>query len=257
MNKTIDDLLNHTSIRRYLDKEIEPEVLDLLLQAGQRAPSAGNLQNYSLLVLDDKEIMEKIAKDAGAPFLTKAPLCIISLVDHHRFWKLCQINDAPFPFNTADGVFTGMWDAIVSLHNIQVAAESLGLGTCYIGLILETDNKKLLGLPDYVFAAGMLSIGYPEIKPDLRQRLPRKAVVHKNFYRSPSDDEITAYYSDWMNNWNKFYDKLPEEKKKYWNEELGVYNNAQYVTKTVYTEERLNEWSEKMLANIRGAKYQI
>jgi nitroreductase len=257
MNETVKQLLDHTSIRRYADKPIEQDKLDLLLQIGSRAPSAGNLQNYSLLVLDDKEKMAKIAKDAGAPFLTKAPVCIIALVDHYRFNRLCAINDAPFPFATADGVFIGMWDAIVALHNIQVAAESMGLGTCYIGLILETDNKQLLGLPEYTFAAGMLSLGYPEKKPDLRKRLPLEAIDNKNEYQPPSDEEITDYYADWMLNWDRYYERLSDEKKKHWNEELGVYNNAQYITKTVYTVERLKEWGEKIITNIKGAGYKI
>lgn len=257
MNETIESLLNHTSIRRYLDKPIEQEKIDLLLEIGSRAPSAGNLQNYSLLILDDKDKMKRIAKDAGAPFLTKAPLCIVALVDHFRFHRLCQLNDAPFPFDTADGVFIGMWDAIVALHNIQVAAESLGLGTCYIGLILETDNKEILNLPEYTFAAGMLSIGYPEIKPDLRKRLPVEAIIHKNKYQKPNDKEIMDFYKDWMANWDRFYNKLSNEKKKHWNEKLGVNNNAQYVTKTVYTKERLEEWSEKILKNIKEAGYEL
>jgi FMN reductase (NADPH)/FMN reductase [NAD(P)H] len=257
MNETINSLLDHTSIRRYSPEPIEQEKLDLLLKIGSRAPSAGNLQNYSLVVLDDKEKMATIAKDAGAPFLTKAPLCIIALVDHYRFHQLCSINDAPFTFDTADGVFTGMWDAIVALHNIQVAAESMGLGTCYIGLILETDNKKILGLPEYTFAAGMLSLGYPEKKPDLRKRLPLEAIVHRNEYHKPTDQEISDYYSEWMKNWDRFYERLSEEKKEHWNKELGVSNNVQYITKTVYTKERLEEWSSKILKNIKKAGYKI
>ncbi|MEA2070407.1 MAG: nitroreductase family protein, partial [Asgard group archaeon] len=93
MNETIENLLNHTSIRRYLDKPIAKETIDLLLKIGSRTPSSGNLQNYSLLVLDDKEKMTRLAKDVGAPFLTKAPLCIIALVDYYRFKKLCEINE--------------------------------------------------------------------------------------------------------------------------------------------------------------------
>ena len=257
MNETLKLLENHTSIRRYLDKAIEPEKIELLLKMASRAPSAGNLQNYSLLVLDDKEKMAKIAKDAGAPFLTKAPLCVIALVDYYRFWRLCKQNDAPFPFDSPDGVFVGMWDAIVALHNLQIAAESIGLGTCYIGLILETDNKKLLNLPDYVFAAGMLSIGYPEIKPDLRKRLPLEAIIHKNEYQIPTDEKITDFYADWMKNWDRYYERLSDEKKKQWNEEMGVYNNAQYITKAVYTVDLLEELGEKVMQNIRGAKYKI
>jgi len=257
VNPTIESLLSRTSIRRYADGPVEKEILELLLRAGVRAPSAGNLQNYSLMVVDDRNTLERLAEDAGAPFLAGAPMCIIGLVDHYRFKRLCEINDAPFAFDTADAVFIGMWDAIVALHTVSIAAESLGLGTCYIGFILETDNKELLGLPDHVFAAGMMAVGYPEAKPDLRTRLPLEAVVHKNTYSVPTDDELRARYEDWMAKWDSFYERLSDEKKKHWNEDLGVNNNAQYITRTVYTPERMREWGRLVLKNIRGAGYDI
>ena len=257
MNEVIDSLLNHRSIRKYSDKAIEPEVLNQILEAGIRAPSAGNLQNYSLMVLDDKEKMDLIGKEAGAPFLTNAPMCIVAFVDYYRFKRLTEMFDAPYPFDGADSIFIGMWDAIVALHNIQVAAEGMGLGTCYIGLILETDNKKLLGLPDHVFAAGMMSIGYPGNVPEKRTRLPLESVLHRNEYREPSDEELKDWYKDWLAKWPNFYDRLSDEKKKHWKEELGVSNNVQYVTKTVYTVDRLTEWSKKIEQNIRNAKYKF
>ena len=257
MNQVIESLLNHRSIRKYSDKEIEPEVLQQVLEAGIRAPSAGNLQNYSLMVLDDKETMDAIGKEAGAPFLTDAPMCIIAFVDYYRFKRLSELFDAPFPFDGADAIFVGMWDAIVALHNIQVAAEGLGLGTCYIGLILETSNKKLLGLPDHVFAAGMMSIGYPGNVPEKRTRLPLEAVLHKNSYQEPTDDELKNWYKEWLAKWDNFYERLTDEKKKHWNEELGVSNNVQYITKTVYTIEMIGELDKKVENNIREAKYKL
>ena len=257
MNPTIDTLLNHTSIRNFADRPVGEEILNLLLEAGTRAPSAGNLQNYSLMVVDDRSTLEKLGQESGAPFLAGAPLCIVALADHYRFKRLCEIYDAPFGFNTADAVFIGMWDAIVALHNISVAAESLDLGTCYVGYILETDNKSILGLPDHVFAAGMLAVGYPEAKPALRSRLPVGAVVHRNSYSIPTDDELRARYGEWMAKWDSFYERLSDEKKRHWKDELGVSNNAQYITKTVYTPERLKEWGRLVLRNIRGAGYHI
>ena len=257
MNPTIECLLNHKSIRKYADRPVEPETLSLLLRAGIRAPSAGNLQNYSLMVVDDEGVMARLAKDAGAPFLSRAPMCIISLVDYSRFKRLCELNDAPFGFDTPDAVFIGVWDAIVALHNISVAAESLGLGTCYIGFILETDNREILGLPDHVFAAGMMSVGYPDEEPGLRTRLPVEAVVHRNRYYNPTDEELSAYYREWMSKWDDFFERQSADGKRHWVDELGVSNNAQYICKTVYTPERLEEWGKLVLANIRGAKYRI
>jgi FMN reductase (NADPH) len=249
--------MNHASVRRYADEPVDPETLSVLLEAGIRAPSAGNLQNYSLMVVDDRSVLDRLAEEAGAAFLRQAPMCIVSLVDHYRFKRLCDLYDAPFTFDTADAVFIGMWDAIVALHNISVAAESLGLGTCYVGFILETDNRDILGLPDHVFAAGMMSVGYPESKPGLNSRLPIDAVVHRNSYRKPADEELAEVYGEWMSKWDTFYERLSDGKKKHWNSELGVSNNAQYITKTVYTRERMEKWGELVLDNVRGAGYSI
>ena len=257
MNKTIKSLLNHRSIRKYKDKPIESKILDLLLEAGNRAPSSGNLQNYSLLILDDKDKLKKIGKVVGAPFIADASICIVSLVDYYRFWRLCDAFDAPFHFDSADSIFIGMWDSLVALHNIAIAAESLGLGTCYIGMILATENQELFDLPEYVFASGMLSIGYPANIPDLRTRLPVETLVHKNSYKIPTDDELKEKYKDWLAKWDNYYEKMSDEKKKHWNEELGVSNNVQYITKTAYTEEIIEDSSKKIFKNIRKAKYRI
>jgi nitroreductase len=257
MNETITSLLNHKSIRRYQEKTIEPEVLDKLLEVGMRAPSSGNLQNFSLLVVDDKEKLALLAEETYAAFVKKAPVSIIALVDYYRFNRLCKMFDAPFHYDNADSIFIGCWDAIVALHNIAVAAESMGLGTCYVGLILQTDNKKIFDLPDYVFAVGMLTIGYPDHEPDFRPRHQMEAIVHKNNYQKFTDEELKEYYENWLLNWDRFYKKLSDEKKKHWNEELGVRNNVQYVTKTVYTEERIKEWSKGIALNLKKAKYKI
>jgi nitroreductase len=249
--------MEHVSVREYSDRPVEPETLDLPLRVAVRAPSAGNLRNYSLVVIDDREKMERLAADSGEAFVAKAPLCVVALVDHYRFGRLCRLNDAPFPFDTADAMFIGMWDAVVALHNMAVAAESLGLGTCYIGFILKADNREILGLPDHVFAAGMMSLGYPRKKPEPRSRLPLEAVVHRNTYKLPTDQEIAGFYREWMAKWDRFYASRTEEEKTRWRDELGVLNNAQYITKTVYTRDRLKEWGEMISRNIRRAGYSV
>lgn len=257
MNDTITNLMNHKSIRRYKNKQIEPEILEKLLDVGMRAPSSGNLQNYSLLVIDDKEKLSLLAEETHAPFVKNSPISIIALVDYHRFFRLCEMFDAPFHYDNADSVFIGCWDAIVALHNIEVAAESIGLGTCYVGLILSSNNKKMFNLPDYTFAVGMITIGYPDHEPDLRPRHQKEAIVHRNNYKQFTDEELKKYYENWLLNWDRFFEKLSKEKKKHWNEELGVKNNVQYVTKTVYTEERIKKWSEEIANNLKKAKFEI
>ncbi|NHJ32224.1 MAG: hypothetical protein FK732_05130 [Asgard group archaeon] len=257
MNKVIDNLMNHRSIRRYKDKVIEPDILNKLLQAGLRAPSSGNLQNYSLIVVDDEDKLDRLAEETYSPFVRKAPISIIAFVDQYRFYRLCKMFDAPFHFDNADSVFVGCWDAIVALHNIVVAAEGIGLGTCYIGLIQSINNKEIFDLPDYVFAVGMVTIGYPDHEPDLRPRKQLEAIVHRNSYQKFTDVNLQTYYKDWLLNWNRYYEKLSDEKKKHWNDELGVFNNVQYIAKTVYTEERITEFGDKIAANLKKAKFHI
>lgn len=156
-----------------------------------------------------------------------------------------------------DSIFIGMWDALIALHNIAIAAESMGLGTCYIGMILGTENQELFELPDYVFAAGMLSIGYPANIPGLRTCLPVDTLVHKNTYKIPTDEELKENYKEWLSKWDEFFEKLSDEKKQQWNKELGIKNNVQYITKTAYTKEIIEDSSNNIVKNIRKAEYRI
>nr|NHJ86117.1 hypothetical protein [Asgard group archaeon] len=236
---------------------IEPELLDKLLQVGIRAPSSGNLQNYSLLVVDDEGKKAKLAEDTFSPFVKNAPIVIIALIDQYRFYRLSKIHNSPFHYDNADSVFIGAWDAIVALHNIVVAAESAGLGTCYIGLILQADYRELFDLPDYTFAVGMVTIGYPDLEPEQRPRHKLEAILHRNAYTKFTDEQLLDYYDNWLQNWPRFFNKLTDERKAHWRDELGVSNNVQYVAKTVYTEERVKEWGEKITENLHKAKFAV
>lgn len=89
-----------------------------------------------------------------------------------------------------------MWDALIALQNMVVAAESLGLGTCYLGSGVELDIQELFGTPELVFPTGLVCLGYPDADPVLSRRLPLEAVMHRNRYHLPSRDDINAWYKD-------------------------------------------------------------
>ncbi len=252
-NAVIDSLLDHRSVRRFKDKPIEPEVLEMLLKAGLRAPSAGNLQSYSLIVVDDREKKEELARACGGQdFIVDAAVNIVAVVDQFRFKKWVELNKGHFHADYAVALFIGFWDAIIALHNIVVAAESIGLGTCYVGNFLAADIQSLFGTPDYVVPAGLVSIGYPDEEPELRPRLPLEAVVHRNSYRVHSDDEIRSLYQVKDDRWNTFSE---EARKRF--AERGVLNMAQYVTLMHYSEDFIRSESEKLLQTIRRAKFKL
>jgi len=248
-NAVIDNLMNHRSVRRFKSKPIEPEKLDLILNVGIRAATAGNLQQYSLIVVDDVEKKRALWDSPVA----EAPTMIIAVVDEYRMKRWVELSDAPFYFNHAVNLFIGFWDAIIALHNVVVAAESLGLGTCYMGTVLSVDIQRALGTPEYVFPAGMVWLGYPDESPELRSRLPLEAVVHRNGYHVPTDDEIRAFYHQKNQEW---WDGLSEQSKRAFRER-GITNKAQERTIGHYTEQFIKGESKRILENLEKAKFKL
>jgi nitroreductase len=248
-NAVIDCLMNHRSVRRFKSKPIEPEKLDLILNAGIRAATAGNLQQYSLIVIDDVE-KKRALWDSPA---VEAPTMIIAVVDEYRMRRWVELSDAPFYFNHVVNLLIGFWDAVIALHNIVVAAESLGLGTCYMGTVLSVNIQRALGTPEYVFPAGMVWLGYPDESPELRSRLPLEAVVHRNGYHVPTDEEIRAFYHQKNQEW---WDGLSEESKRTFRER-GITNKAQERTIGHYTEQFIRGESKRILENLEKAKFKL
>lgn len=110
----------------------------MILKAGIRAATAGNLQLYALVVFDEDEQKEALG-------LTHAPLVIVAMVDLYRLKRWFELSDtAPVYNNRSNSLFIGFWDAIIALHNIVVTAESVGLGTCYmVSNSFETNCPQL------------------------------------------------------------------------------------------------------------------
>jgi nitroreductase len=247
-NPVIDCLMNHRSIRKFKPQALEAETLQTLLQAGIRAASAGNLQHYSLIVVDDPEKKKALLDWPEAGLVTY----FIATVDEYRFKRWTELSKAPFYFDQAVNLFIGYWDAIVALHNIQVAAESLGLGTVYIGTVLSSDINAILGTPEYVFPAGMLVVGYPDETPELRPRLPLEAVVHYNNYHVPTDDEVNTFFLEKNRLWNS----LPASRREKLIEQ-GITNMAQRTTLGHYTAEFIEGESKAIFENLKKAGFKL
>ncbi|WP_443659022.1 nitroreductase family protein [Clostridium algidicarnis] len=173
-NEVINILKNHRSIRSFENKKIEKRVLDEILQAGIRAANSGNLQGYSLVVLDDLDKLKALG-------VYNTPLVILALADAYRTKRWFNaFGEDNTPVNTIHGLFMNNWYALICLHNISIAAESLGIGTYYNGDVISMDIRKVINNPVYTFPASMLCLGYPKNEGRLLDRLPLDAVVHYN-----------------------------------------------------------------------------
>jgi len=149
-------------------------------------------------------------------------------------------------------LFIAYWDAVIALQNIVIAAESLGLGTVYVGLVLSRNVQEWLGAPEYVFPAGLVFIGYPDESPELRPRLPLEAVVHRNSCHVPSDEEICAHFRDKNQQW----EDLPQAKREKLREKK-IENYAQFVTLGHCTPEFIRSESEKLIENLKRAGFKL
>jgi nitroreductase len=210
MNPTIETLLNRKSIRAFESRPIEPEVKAQIVQATLRAPTAGNMMLYSIIDVTDQRIKDTLAKTCDSqPFIARAPMVWVFLADYQRWYdyflhcgvdEVCARKNRPVRKPAEGDLFLACCDALIAAQNAVVAAESFGIGSCYIGDIIEQyeTHKGLFNLPQYVFPICMLVFGYPTKQQKgqrLTTRFDQKYIVFENGYQqlTPVDfDEMFA-----------------------------------------------------------------
>lgn len=201
MNEVIESLYRRKSVRAYEDREIPEEMKQLILEAVMQAPSAGCQQLYTILDITDQKLKEALAETCDhQPFIAKAPMVLVFCADCKK-WYDAYIEAGCEPRKPGVGdLMLAVTDTVIAAQNAVTAAESLGIGSCYIGDIMENceEQRKLLQLPDYVFPAAMLVFGWPTKQQKERQkpeRCDQKHIVHENTYRSMDGAELRAMFA--------------------------------------------------------------
>ena len=201
MNEVLKQLKERKSVRVYEERPIAPEVKQAVLEAAIQAPSAGNMALYTILDITDPEIKAALAKSCdNQPFIAKAPMVLVFCADYHRWYEVfCEYVDEVRRPGMGD-LFLAQADALIAAQNAVVAAHSLGLGSCYIGDIIENFeyHQELLKLPQYVVPAAMLCIGYPTAQQLQRPKPPRhpvEALVHENGYDQEKAEKMAQMLS--------------------------------------------------------------
>ena len=200
MNTILESLYQRKSCRVFTDEPVSEGLKKELICAAMQAPTAGNMHLYSIIDITDQAIKDQLAESCDhQAFIAKAPLVFVFCADYHRAWLGMKTFIDP---NTrkpeAGDMFLAMSDALICAQNMVVAAQGLGLGSCYIGDILENYeyHRDLLKLPEAVWPIGMLVIGYPT-QHQLDRKKPKRFepdfVVHTNAYTSLSTEDHQAY----------------------------------------------------------------
>lgn len=198
------------SLRTYAPEMIREEDLDRILEAAMQAPTAGKQMLYSIIVIRNQEMKEKLAESCDhQPFIAKAPVLLLFVADHSKWFEYYRINDVPAFADREEGLcweepqesdlFLAMEDTMAAAENAVLMAEALGIGSCYIGDILERYeyHRELLSLPKGTAPIALLTLGYyPEgYKRVHRKRYDRKYVVFEERYHQLTPEELMDMYA--------------------------------------------------------------
>lgn len=213
MNQTIRQLKERKSVRVFEDRHLPPEEVSAILEAAVNAPTAGNQQLYTIIHVTDPQLKARLAESCDhQPFIAKAPLVLVFCADCRKWYQAFLENGCQPRKPGVGDLMLAVSDTNIAAQNAVVAAQSLGIGSCYIGDIMEQaqTQRQLLSLPAYVFPAAMVVFGYPTAQQLERPKPPRSPmhhIVHENGYRDQTAEERkqmlgvkagTVPFEDWI-----------------------------------------------------------
>jgi nitroreductase len=239
------EILNkHVTIRNFSDKKIDDTLLQSILYSGSKASTTGNMQLYSIIVSKEQKQRDKLLPlHFNQPVAKNAPVLLTFVADFNRFSKWCKVNNAKPGYDNFLSFYTASIDALLVAQNVCIAAESSGLGICYLGTTTYNAEQiiDVLNLPELTFPVTTVAIGYPDETPELTDRIPMEGIIHSEKYTDYSSVEIEKLYSD----------KENLESSKKFVQENGLENLAQVFTDIRYKKSDNEFFSEKMLSTIK------
>ena len=199
MHSVIDLLKSHRSIRKFTEQAIDPELMTELFLAGQGAATSSFLQGATIIRVADKATRKEIARLAGnQAYVESAAEFMIFCADLKRAGNYCKAYDMPFEGDYTEHFIIATVDVALMAQSLVTAAESVGLGICYIGGIRNNPNEvsELLQLPRGVYPVFGLCLGYPDQNPEIKPRLPVPVIVKQEVYNEAGDKEAITKYDE-------------------------------------------------------------
>jgi nitroreductase len=186
-NETLDLLVCHRTVRKYLVQPVDDALINAVAVAAQSAASASNLQTWSVVEVRDPATIREISAVCTQPHVAVAPAVLIWVADFSRVQAIAETTgENAESIQYVDTLLSLVLDVGIAAQNAVVAAESLGLGTVYLGSVRNNAQRisELLELPHLTIPMVGLSVGWPDPSEDadIKPRLPLKTVLHHEKY---------------------------------------------------------------------------
>lgn len=237
-------LTNHRSIRKYTSERIASSLIEELIKAATCASTTGNMQLYSIIATEEEKTKKQLAPcHFNQPMITEAPLVLTFCADYNRFCKWCEQRNATPGYDNFHSFLTATIDTLLVAQNFCIAAESRGLGICYLGTTTYNAEQiiDILELPKFVVPITTITVGYPEIIPPKSDRLPVDAILHHEVYHDYNKADIDKYYA---------YKESLEENRKFVSENRKE-SLAQIFTDIRYTKKDNEAITEMLLKTLQ------
>lgn len=202
VNEVLRSILAHRSVRAFRPEPLPAGTVETLVAAASSAPTSSNLQTWSVVAVEDPGRRARLAELAARQgFIRDAPLMLVWLADLSRLDRVAEAAGRQLDgLHFLETYMVALIDAALAAQNAVVAAESLGLGTVYVGAMRNRPAEVAaeLALPPHAMAAFGLSVGWPDpaTATAVKPRLPQAAVLHREQYRPEAAEAIARYDED-------------------------------------------------------------
>ncbi len=197
LNPMLDLIHHRRSVRVYDPTPLSQDEKEAILQAAMRAPTAGAMMLYTIIEVRDPALKQRLAETCdNQPFIATAPFLLLFVADYQRWVDLyaaagCEKRAAELGIETRQpgegDLVLSLMDALIAAQTAVLAAESLGIGSCYIGDVLENweVHQAMFDLPQYTFPAALICFGKSAEPPASKQRprFDRSFIVHQDRYQ--------------------------------------------------------------------------
>lgn len=197
MNQIIEHLLQHVSVREFTTDPVTDLQKQALLQAAQSGSTSEFIQAFSIIEITDKALRQQLSDiTISSVHVQKAPTFYVFVADLNRQAQMLTAqNKSLAGLQNMESLLVAAVDTTIAAQNMAVAAESMGLGICYIGSLRNNIKQvaQLLHLPKYTCPLFGMTIGVPAVKNQPKPRLFLRNQVSENTYDATSFNDLTAY----------------------------------------------------------------